>query len=59
MQYATYKNTGQLKGNLIPAHSQWVQHPGVITAVVIMSMWVPVVIFPVSSKAYLYHVRVF
>ena len=51
MQYVSYKNMGQLKGNLMPAHGQWVQHPGVIIAVFITSMWVPVVIFPVSSKA--------
>ena len=31
---------GQLKGNLMPAHGQWVQHPRVIIAVFITSMWV-------------------
>ena len=42
--------TVQLRGILIPKCGQWVQHPRTIFVQPVTSMWVPVEIFPVSSK---------
>ena len=49
--------TVQLKGNLTPAHGQWVQHLRVILVLLITGMRMPVGIFPVLSKAWMQRVH--